>query len=41
VNQLTDIVHKIYEALEIGKEVRMVFLDLAKRLIKYGIRFIV
>ncbi|CAB4010992.1 Hypothetical predicted protein, partial [Paramuricea clavata] len=30
VNQLTYIVHKIYEALEMGKEVRMVFLDFSK-----------
>ena len=30
VNQLVFIVHKIYEALEQGKEVRMVFLDISK-----------
>ena len=30
VNQLILIVHKIYEALESGKEVRMVFLDISK-----------
>ena len=30
VNQLVFIVHKIYEALEEGKEVRMVFLDISK-----------
>ena len=30
VYQLTLIVHKIYEALETGKDVRMVFLDLSK-----------
>ena len=30
VYQLTLIVHQIYEALEKGKEVRMVFLDLSK-----------
>jgi hypothetical protein len=30
VNQLIFIVHKIHEALELGKEVRMVFLDISK-----------
>jgi hypothetical protein len=30
VNQLVFIIHKIYEALEQGKEVRMVFLDISK-----------
>jgi hypothetical protein len=30
VNQLILIVPKIYEALESGKEVRMVFLDISK-----------
>ena len=30
VTQLTYIVHKIYEALEMGKKVRMVFLDFGK-----------
>ena len=30
VNQLTYLVHKIYYALEQGKEVRMVFLDISK-----------
>ena len=30
VNQLVFIVHKIYEALQAGKEVRMVFLDISK-----------
>jgi hypothetical protein len=30
VNQLTYIIHKSYEALEMGKEVRMVFLDFSK-----------
>ena len=30
VNQLVFIVHKIYEALEQGKEARMVFLDISK-----------
>ena len=30
VNQLILITHKIYEALEQGKEVRMVFLDISK-----------
>ena len=30
INQLTYMVHKIYDALERGKEVRMVFLDISK-----------
>lgn len=30
VNQLVFMVHKIYEALELGKEIRMVFLDISK-----------
>ena len=30
VNQLVFVVHKIYKALEEGKEVRMVFLDISK-----------
>jgi hypothetical protein len=30
VNQLTYLVHRIYESLEQGKEVRMVFLDISK-----------
>ena len=30
VNQLVFIIHKIYQALEQGKEVRMVFLDISK-----------
>ena len=30
VNQLVFMVHKIYEALQLGKEVRMVFLDVSK-----------
>ena len=30
VNQLVYLVHKIYDAFEKGKEVRMVFLDISK-----------
>jgi hypothetical protein len=33
-NQLILITHKIYEALEQGKEVRMVFLDISKAFVK-------
>ena len=38
VNQLVYLVHKIYDAFEKGKEVRMVFLDISKALIKFGTR---
>ena len=39
INQLILITHKIYEALEQGKEVRMVFLDISIRLlIRSGIK---
>ncbi len=30
INQLTYIIHTIYRALDMGKEIRMVFLDLSK-----------
>ena len=30
INQLTYIIHTIYQALDMGKEIRMVFLDLSK-----------
>jgi hypothetical protein len=41
VNQLILIVHKIYEALESGKEVRMVFLDISKAFAKVWHRVLI
>ena len=38
VNQLIFITHKIYEALEQGKEVHMVFFDISKAFDKVGYR---